>query len=186
MEKDLFDTDKQYARIELISCTRVRTQEGSEYLMRQMQAIGLSEIGAIVTLNLPDCDFTRKVPISADTAKLPDGTDVKILRIGSGEFTYESSPKIYTTPFTKGNVQANVDKYPPYEEGHGKVGYVFKKEGIANEVAVSSLEEFINADVDETFARSRQPAPSIHIDSKGLAAFAKMDSQSRAEHKQYS
>lgn len=186
MEKDLFDNDKQYPRIELISMTRVRTQEGSEYLMRQMQAIGLSEIGAIVTMDLPDCDFTRKVPISPDTAKLPDGTDVKILRIGSGEFTYESSPKIYTTPFTEANVRATVDKYPPLEDAHGKINYLFKKEDVANEVSVSSLEEFINADVDETIARSRQAAPTIQIDSKGLAAFAKMDSQSREEHKQYS
>jgi hypothetical protein len=187
MEKDLFDNDKQYPRIELISMTRVRTQEGSgqEYLMRQMQAVGLSEIGAIVTLNLPDCDYTRKVPISPDTAKLPDGTDVKILRIGSGEFTYESSPKIYTTPFTKENVQATVDKYLPYEEGHGKVGHVFKKEGIANEVAVSSLEEFINANVDETIARLRQPAPQININSKDLASYVKMDRESRERAHQY-
>jgi hypothetical protein len=187
MEKDLFDTNKQWPRIELISMTRVRTQEGSgqEYLMRQMQAIGLSEIGAIVTLNLPDSDFTRKVPISPDTAKLPDGTDVKILRIGSGEFTYESSPKIYTTPFTKENVLATIDKYKPYEDGHGKVGYVFKKEGIANEVAVSSLEEFINANVDETIARSRQPAPQININSKDLETFVKLDRESRSAHEQY-
>ena len=186
MEKDLFDTDKQWPRIELISMTRVRTQEGSEYLMRQMRAIGLSGIGAIVTLNLPDCDFTRKVPISPDTAKLPDGTDVKILRIGSGEFTYESSPKIFTTPFNEANVRATIDKYKPYEEGIGKVGYVFKKEGIANEVSVSSLEEFINADVDETIARLRQAVPQININSKDLASYVKMDRESRTEHKQYS
>jgi hypothetical protein len=185
MEKDLFDNDKQYPRIELISMTRVKTQEG-EYLMRQMRAIGLSEIGAIVTLNLPDCDFTRKVPISPDTAKLPDGTDVKILKIGSGEFTYENSPKIYTTPFTRENVLATIDKYKPYEEGFGKINYAFKKEGIANEVGISSLEEFINADVDETIARLRQPAPQININSKDLASYVKMDRESRTEHKQYS
>jgi hypothetical protein len=185
MEKDLFDNDKQYPRINLISMTRVKTQEGSEYLMRQMQAIGLSEIGAIVTLNLPDCDFTRKVPISPDTAKLPDGTDVKILKIGSGEFAYENSPKIYTTPFTRENVLATIDKYKPYEEGFGKVGYVFKKEGNANEVSVSSLEEFINADVDETIARSRQAAPQININSKDLASYVKMDRESRERAHQY-
>src|SRR5829696_1891650 len=186
MEKDLFDNDKQYPRISLISMTRVKTQKSSEYLMRQMQAVGLSEIGAIVTLNLPDCDFTRKVPISPDTAKLPDSTDVKILKIGSGEFTYESSPKIFTTPFNEANVLSTIDKYKPYEEGYGKVGYVFKKEGIANEVSVSSLKEFINADVDETIARSRQAAPTIQIDSKDLLNYTKHDRQSREEHKQYS
>jgi hypothetical protein len=185
MEKDLFDTDKQWPRIELISMTRVRTQEGSEYLMRQMRAIGLSGIGAIVTLNLPDCDFTRKVPISPDTAKLPDGTDVKILKIGSGEFTYENSPKIYTTPFTRENVLATIDKYKPYEEGFGKVGYVFKKEGISNEVGISSLEEFINADVDETIERLRQPTPQINISSKDLASYVKMDRESKEHSHQY-
>jgi hypothetical protein len=185
MEKDLFDNDKQYPRINLISMTRVKTQEGSEYLMRQMQAIGLSEIGAIVTLNLPDCDFTRKVPISPDTAKLPDGTDVKILRIGSGEFTYESSPKIFTTPFNEANIRATIDKYPPYEEGYGKIVYLFQKMGIANEVSVPSLEEFINADVEETIARSRQAAPQININSKDLASYVKMDRESRERAHQY-
>jgi hypothetical protein len=106
--------------------------------------------------------------------------------VGSGEFTYESSPKIYTTPFTETNVRATLEKYPLSEDEHKDVTYIFEKEGIANPVQVSSLEEFINADVDETIARLRQPAPTIQIDSKGLAAFAKMDSQSRAEHKQYS
>jgi hypothetical protein len=187
IEKQMFG-DQRYPRIELSSCTRVKTQDNSEYLMRTMRAIGLSEIGAIVTLPLNDVDFTRKVPVSPSTAKLPDGTDVKILQVGRGEFTYESSPKIYTTPFNKENVLAAIEKYPPSEDNdtQGKITYAFKKEGITNEVGISSLEEFINSDFDSTFERLRQPAPSIHIDSKGLAAFAKMDSQSRTDHKQYS
>ena len=186
MEKELFGIDKQYPRIELVSMTRVKDISGQEYLMRLMNAIGLSEIGAIVTASLNDVDFTRKAPISPDVAKLPNGTDVKVLVVGTGEFSYETSPMIFTTPFTKENVQATVDKYPPYEEGHGKIVYAFKKEGIANEVAVSSLDEFINADVEETIARSRQAAPQININSKDLASYVKMDRESLTEHKQYS
>jgi hypothetical protein len=187
IERETFG-EQRYPRIELSSMTRVKAQDGSEYLVRTMQAIGLSEIGAIVTLPLNDVDFTRKVPISPTTAKLPDGTDVKVLYVGSGEFTYESSPKIYTTPFTKENVLASLDKYKPSEDNdlHGKITFAFKKDGVTNEVGISSLEEFLTDDLDSTFERLRAPAPTIHIDSKGLAAFVKMDSQSRTEHKQYS
>jgi hypothetical protein len=185
MEIELFG-EGVFPRIELSAMTRVKTQEGSEYLVRHMRAIGLSEVGAIVSLPLNDVDYTHKVPIAAGTGKLPDGSDVKVLEIGSGEFSFETSPKIYTTPFTRENVLATIEKYKPLEEARGKINYAFKKEGVANEVGISSLEEFINADVDETIKRLHAPQPQINIDSKGLAAFAKMDSQSRTEHKQYS
>jgi hypothetical protein len=130
IEREMFGQQK-YPRIELSALTRVKTQDNSEYLMRAMRAVGLSEIGAIVTLPLNDCDFTRKVPISPSTAKLSDGTDVKILQVGTGEFTYESSPKIYTTPFNKENVLAAIEKYPPSEDNGigGKITYAFKREG---------------------------------------------------------
>jgi hypothetical protein len=72
------------------------------------------------------------------------------------------------------------------EDAHGKINYTFKKEGISNEVAVSSLEEFINADFDETFERLRAPAPQININSKDLASYVKIDRESRTQHKQYS
>jgi hypothetical protein len=186
MEKDLFGTDKQWPRIELVSMTRVKDISGQEYLMRFMNGIGLSEIGAIVTASLNDCDFTRKVPVFPDVAKLPNGTDVKVPVVGSGEFSYETSPMIFTTPFTKENVQATINKYPPYEEGHGKINYTLKKQGITNEAAVSSLEEFINADFDETFERLRAPAPQININSKDLVSYVKIDRESRTQHKQYS
>jgi hypothetical protein len=184
MEKELFG-ESVYPRIELSSMKRVRTQDNSEYLVRHMRAIGLSEIGAVVSLPLNDVDFTRKVPVSASTGKLPDSTDVKILEIGSGEFTYESSPKIYITPFTKENVLATIEKYKPLEEARGKIVYMFQKEGVANEVGISSLEEFINADVDETITRLRQPAPQININSKDLASYVKLDRESKEKHAQY-
>jgi hypothetical protein len=184
MEKDLFG-DQQYPRIELSAMFRIKTQEGSEYLMRHMRAIGLSEIGAVVSLPLNDVDFTRKVPVSPDTAKLPDGNDTKVLRIGSGEFTFETSPKIWITPFTEANVRATVEKYKPVEELRGKVAYAFMKEGVANEVAVSSLEEFINADFDSTFERLRAPQPQINISSKDLSNYVKFDRESKEKHTQY-
>jgi hypothetical protein len=167
MEREVFGSQK-IPRIELSAMTRVKAQDNSEYLMRAMQAIGLSEIGAIVTLPLNDCDFTRKVPISPTTAKLSDGADVKILQVGTGEFTYESSPKIWTTPFTKENVLTAIEKYSPSEDNdtQGKISYAFKKEGVTNEVSISSLEEFINSNFDETFERLRAPHPAININSK--------------------
>jgi hypothetical protein len=167
IEREMFG-QQRYPRIELSALTRVKTQDNSEYLMRAMRAIGLSEIGAIVTLPLNDCDFTRKVPISPTTAKLSDGTDVKILQVGTGEFTYENSPKIYTTKFSKENVLAAIEKYPPSEdnESRGKITHAFKREGTTNEVGVSSLEEFINSNFDETFERLRAPHPAININSK--------------------
>lgn len=188
MEREVFGQQK-YPRIELSAMMRVKTQDGSEYLTRHMQAIGLSEIGAIVTLPLNgECDFTRKVPIIPSTAKLQDGTDVKILQVGTGEFTYESSPKIYTTPFNKENVLAAIEKYQPSEDNdtQGRITYAFKREGVTNEVGISSLEKFLSDDFDETFERLRAPAPQININSKDLASFVKMDRESRTEHKQYS
>jgi hypothetical protein len=56
IEKQMFGEQQVYPRIELISMTRVKTQDNSEYLVRAMRAIGLSEIGAIVTLPLSDCE----------------------------------------------------------------------------------------------------------------------------------
>jgi hypothetical protein len=117
------------------------------------------------------------LPVSPSTAKLPDGTGIKILEVGSGEFT--SSPKIYTTPFTNENVQATIDKYPPLEDAHGKIIYCFKRENEANEVQVFSLEEFITADVDETIKRLRAPAPTINIDSKDLFNYVRYDRESK-------
>jgi hypothetical protein len=186
IERETFGQQK-YPRIELIAMTRVKTHDNSEYLVRTMEAIGLSEIGAIVTLNLPDCDFTRKVPVSPTTARLPDGTDVKVLQVGSGEFTYESSPKIYTTKFSKANVLAALEKYPPSEDNdtRGKITYMFKKEGVTNEVIVSSLEELLTDDFDSTFEKLRTPAPTIHIDPKDLLNYAKYDRASKENHSQY-
>jgi hypothetical protein len=187
IERETFG-QQTYPRIELNTMTRVKTQNGSEYLVRHMQAIGLSEIGAIVTLSLLDCDFSRKVPVSPTTAKLPDGTEVKALYVGSGEFTYETSPMIFTTPFTKENVLTALEKYPPSEDNnlHGKITYAFKKEGVTNGIMVSSLEEFLADDFEEIWRQKTTPAPQININSKDLATFVKMDSQSRVEHKQYS
>jgi hypothetical protein len=59
---------QKYPRIELSELTRVKTQDNSEYLVRAMRAIRLSEIGAVVTLPPYGCDFTRKVIISPTTA----------------------------------------------------------------------------------------------------------------------
>jgi hypothetical protein len=183
MEKDVFGPQK-IPRIEMSAMTRVKTHDNSEYLMRAMRAIGLSEIGAIVTLPLNDCDFTRKVPISPSTAKLSDGTDVKILQVGTGEFTYETSPKIYTTPFNKENVLAAIEKYPPSEDNdtQGKITYALKREGTTNEVGISSLEEFINSDFDETFRRLRAPAPQIRLDSKDLLNYVKHNEESKEKN----
>ena len=181
VEKDLFG-DQPIPRIELLSMTRVRTRDNKEYLMRNMRAYGLSEIGVLVTLPLNDCDFTRKVPVSPTTAKLQDGTDVKVLQVGSGEFSYETSPKIYTTPWNKENVLAALEKYPPSEDNdlHGKISYTFKKDGIPNgEISISSLEEFLTDDFDGTFERIRAPAPTISIDSKNLHAYLKQDAAAK-------
>ncbi|HEU4446798.1 MAG TPA: hypothetical protein VFR94_19150 [Nitrososphaeraceae archaeon] len=186
IEREMFGQQK-YPRVELSALTRVKTQDNSEYLMRGMQAIGLSEIGAIVTLPLYDCDFTRKVPISPSTAKLQDGMDVKILEVGTGEFTYETSPRIYTTPFNKENVLAAIEKYPPSEDNdtRGKITYALKREGTTNEVGISSLEEFIEGNFDELWTRQTTPNPQININSKDLATFVKLDRESRESHEQY-
>jgi hypothetical protein len=188
MEREVFGQQK-IPRIELSAMMRVKAQDNSEYLTRAMRAIGLSEIGAIVTLPLNDCDFTREVPIIPSTAKLRDGMDVKILEVGTGEFTYETSPKIYTTPFIKENVLAAVEKYPPSEDNDtgGKITYAFKKEGVTNEVGISNLEEsnleeFINSDFDETFERIRAPAPQIHFDSKDLLNYIKHNEESKEKN----
>ena len=186
IEREVFGTEK-IPRIELYAMSRIKTHDNSEYLVRHMQATGLSEIGAVVTLPLNDADFTKKVPISPDTAKLPDGTDVKILKVGTGEFYYESSPKIYTTPFNKENVLAALEKYPPSEDnGYGrKISYTFNREGSANGIGISSLEEFLTDDFNSTFERIRAPAPQININSKDLATFVKLDRESRKSHEQY-
>lgn len=186
IEKEVFGQGK-YPRIECHSMTRVRTiGDNKEYLVRGMRAYGLSEIGAIVTLPLYDCDFTRKVPISADTAKDKDGNDVKILVVGSGEFSYETSAKIYLTPFSKENVLATLEKYPQSEGNdlHGRMTYLFKKEGISvNEIAVS-FEEFLS-DFDSVWAAKTSPTPTISIDSKGLLNYAKLDREARDQQQQY-
>jgi hypothetical protein len=183
MEKDVFGQEK-IPRIEMSAMTRVKTRDNSEYIVRHMRAIGLSEIGAIVTLPLDDCDFTRKVPISPSTAKLRDGTDVKILQVGTGEFYYESSPKIYTTKWSKENVLAAIEKYPPSEDNSlgGKISYTFKKEGETNGIGISSLEEFLTDDFDSTFERIRAPAPQIRLDSKDLLNYVKHNEESKEKN----
>jgi hypothetical protein len=187
VEKEMFGEWK-YPRIELLSMTRVKTRDNKEYLMRGMRAIGLSEIGGTISLPLYDCDFTRKVPITPTTATLPDGTDTKILQIGTGEFTYETSPKIYLTPFTRQNVLAALEKYPPSEENElqGKISYILMKEGASNPTQVLDLDTWMNEDFDSIWQRQHTPAPTISIDSKTLGNYIKMDRESRQEHKQYS
>jgi hypothetical protein len=108
-------------------------------------------------------------------------------RGGTGEFTYETSQKIYTTPFNKENVLAAIEKYPPSEDNdtRGKITYALKREGITNEVGISSLEEFIEGNFDELWARQTTPNPQININSKDLTTFVKLDRESRESHKQY-
>lgn len=172
IEREMFGQQK-YPRIELSALTRVKTQDNSEYLMRSMRAIGAIS--------------QEKSLISPTTAKLQGGMDVKILEVGTGEFTYETSPKIYTTPFNKENVLAAIEKYPPSEDNdtRGKITYALKREGTTNEVGISNLEEFIEGNFNELWARQTTPNPQININSKDLATFLKLDRESRESHEQY-
>lgn len=185
IEKEVFGQGK-YPRIECHTMTRVKTIDNKEYLVRGMRALGLSEIGAIVSLPLYDCDFTRKIPAHPDTAKDKDGNDIKILTVGTGEFTFESSPKIYLTPWSNGeNARATLEKYPPSEDNdtHGKMTYIFKKEDVANEIAVSEEEFF--SDFDSVWSAKTQPRPTISIDGKTLMDYTKLQKESQELHRQY-
>jgi hypothetical protein len=185
IEKEMFGQG-EYPRIECHTMTRVKTIDDKEYLVRGMRGYGISEIGGIVTLPLYDCDFTRKVPISAGTAKNKDGNDVKILIVGSGEFSYETSPKIYLTPWSNGeNARATLEKYPLEDKDlhNGKMIYMFKREDTANEIGVSEQEFF--SDFDSVWNAKTAPKPTISIDSKTLANYATLDRESREKGNQY-
>lgn len=186
LEKELFEGQK-LPRRELSQLIRVKTQDSSEHLMRLEQWIGLSEIGGIVTVSVNDLDFTRRIGVTPTTAKQTDGTEIKVLEVGTAEFAWYTLPKIYTTPFTKENVMAAIEKAQPSSNNNarGKISYQLSREGHPNPISVSSLEEFIEGDFDEIWTRHRSPQPQININSKDLATFVKLDRESRQSHEQY-
>ena len=185
-ENELFE-DQKLPRRELSQLLRVKTQDNSEYLMRMEQWKGLSEIGGIVTISVNDLDFTRRVGITPTTAKQNDGTQIKVLEVGTTEFSWFTLPKIYTTPFTKENVMAAIEKARPSidNDNRGKISYQLKREGHPNTISVSSLEEFIEGNFDEMWQRQMTPSPQININSKDLATFVKLHRESRQSHEQY-
>lgn len=131
-------------------------------------------------------DYTRRVGITPDTTKLENGTEVKILKVGTTEHAWYGLPKIYTTPFNKENVLAALEKAPPMTDGiQGKITYLLMKEGTTNTTSVSNLEVFINADFEELWSRHTRPQPQININSKDLETFVKLDRESRQSHEQY-
>jgi hypothetical protein len=186
-EKELFEGQK-LPRREMISMTRVKTEK-SEYLLRTEQWTGLNEIGGVITISINgDLDYARRVPITPETGRLEDGTDTKILTVGTTESAYYYQPKIYTTPFNKENVLAALEKAPPsMADGiNGKVTYEFMKEGTTRTISVPNLEVFIDADFEELWNRLTTPAPQININSKDLHNYLKQDAASKEEHKHYS
>jgi hypothetical protein len=186
LEKELFEGQK-LPRRELSQLIRVKTQDSSEHLMRLEQWIGLSEIGGIVTVSVNDLDFTRRIGVTPTTAKQTDGTEIKVLEVGTAEFAWGTLPKIYTTSFTKENVMAAIEKAEPSIENNaqGKISYQLLREGYPNPISVSSLKEFIECNFDERWARQTTHNPQININSKDLATFVKLDRESRESHEQY-
>ena len=186
-EKEIFQ-GQQFPRVELICVTRVKTHDGSEFLMRILRAVGLNSIGGVyrVTIN-GDCDYTHRVPITPETVN-QDGVEIKMLTVGSCENSYGQLPRIWTTPFNRDNVMATLQKYQPYTEDNGTQGniqYSLMKEGTTRTIGVSSLEEFIDGDFMEIWERNSQPAPQINISSKDLATYVKLDRESREKGNQY-
>jgi hypothetical protein len=167
LEKELFEGQK-LPRRELSQLIRGKTQDNSQYLMRLEQWIGLSEIGGIVTVSVNDLDFTRRIGVTPTTAKQTDGTEIKVLEVGTAEFAWGTLPKIYTTPFTKENVMAAIEKAQTSTENNaqGKISYQLLREGYPNPISVSSLKEFIEGNLDEIWARQTTPNPQININQK--------------------
>jgi hypothetical protein len=180
-EVDLFQ-GQTFPRLELVSMSRVKTHDNNEFLVRQMRAVGLNTIGGVVSVFINgDCDYTHRVPISPTTIN-QDGVEIKILTVGSCEFSYGTISRLYTTPFTKENILATIEKYPPWIEDNGiqgKIQYYLKREGNNNPTTAQDLESFIGADFDELWEQRRSPPPSIHIDSKGLHNYLKQDAASK-------
>jgi hypothetical protein len=186
-EMELFDGQTPLPRREMTSMFRVKTETG-EFLHRNESWKGLSEIGGIVSIGINgELDYTRRVSITPDTAKLDDGTEVKILKVGTTEMAWYSQPKIYTTPFNEANVLAALEKAPPSMANgiYGKITYGLMKEGTINTTSVSNLQEFMNADFDSLWEQRTRPAPQININSKDLTNYVKLDKEAREAHQQY-
>ena len=164
---------------------RVKVDNKGEYLHRIEQWVGLNEIGGIITISINgELDYTRRVGINPDTAKLEDGTETKILKVGTTEFSWHTLPKIYTTPSTEENVLAALEKAPPsMADGRlGKISYILKKEGTTNTISASNQEEFINGNFDELWDYHMRPQPQINISGKDLTNYLKQDAAAKEKH----
>ena len=183
-EKELFEGQK-LPRREMISMVRIKVDNKGEYLHRIEQWVGLNEIGGVITVSINgELDYTRRVGINPDTAKLEDGTETKILKVGTTEFSWYTLPKIYTTRFTKENVLAALEKAPPSmaDGRRGKISYILKKEGTTNTISASNQEEFINGNFDEIWNYHMTPQPQINISGKELTNYLKQDAAAKEKH----
>lgn len=117
-EKELFQ-GKSFPRRELVSMARVKTITGNEFLMRQERWVGLTAIGGTVSVFVNgDIDYTHRVPITPTTIK-KDDVEIKVLKVGSPEFSWSQLPKIWTTKFNRSNVEAAIQKAQPYTDDNG-------------------------------------------------------------------
>jgi hypothetical protein len=145
----------------------------------------------VISVSANNIDFTKKVHFEPDFVPIdpeqPKGATARIIKVGKCMPGYETAEKIYLTPFSRGNVEAAMQKAqrPTDSSLHGHISLAIYKEGHPNEQVVQDLDTFVNADFDELWKSLTTPQPQININSKDLLNYVKLDRESREKDHQY-
>lgn len=183
-EKELFG-DLPLPRRELVSLHRIQAPNKVEYLSRTEHWYGLNKSAGVITMAVPDLDFTKRITVDREYVdKDPEtksGGQVLVKIVGDSN-QWIMAEKIYLTPFSKTTVQqAMINAIPITDKTIRGVSLVLKREGSPYVIGLqpedNNIDSFVNKPFDEMYEKAFRPATSnvtnININPKDLADFLK-------------
>lgn len=175
--------DLPLPRREIISLHRIQAQNKIEYLSRTERWYGLNKSAGVITMAVPDLDYTKRITVDREYVdKDPEtksGGQVLIKRIGDSN-QWIMAEKIWLTPFSKTTVdQAFRNAIPTPDKTLRGVSLVLIRDGAPSVVGLqpedNNLESFVNKPFDEMYEKAFRPATSnvtnINVDPKQFEAF---------------
>ena len=190
-EKELFGK-LPLPRREIISLHRIQAPNKVEYLSRTEKWFGLNKSAGIVTMAVPDLDFTRRIEVTREYVdKDPEkGGGQVLVKIVGDSNQWIQAEKIYLTPFSKTTVeQAFKNAIPTTDKTLRGMSFVLIREGAPHTIGLgpedNNLESFVNK--PELYDKAFRPAATsnvtnINIDPRQLEAFLKYQQEHKQDH----
>lgn len=194
-EKELFG-ELPLPRRELVSLQRIQAPNKVEYLSRTERWYGLNRSAGIVTISVPDLDFTRRIAVDREYVdKDPErgGGEQVLVKVVGDSNQWIQAEKIWLTPFSPSTVQQTFkNSIPTTDKTLRGISFALIREGAPHVIGLqpedNNLESFVNKPFDELYDKAFRPATSnvtnINIDPQQFEAFLKYQ-QLHAKDNQY-